>query len=167
MADAYLAARDLCIKFAERHNLQFTEDGSCGFGRPCVGFMRGSRYVAHNPYDYNGDIKPIAGTECELARPPHKLVPDAYHKADCMAVLIKDESPRAAVLQLAEWVRHLERAGEVRIVPYAAPIDAALFLDRTDRIAHAVIVVPRNPPHEAKDDAPDATAERFAAMELE
>lgn len=169
MSDLYPAAREICVKFAERNNLTFSENGSVGFMRPCVGFMRGNRYIDYNPYDWQGDdIKRIPETESPLSNPPSKLVPDAYHKHDCMAVLVQEDDVRGAVVQLAEWVRHLERGGDVKIVPFRAPLDAASFFDRTDRIAHAIVVVPRSTPHERKpEDGPDATAERFAAMELE
>ena len=37
--------RSVLLAFAEKHGLIFEERGEVGFGRPCVGFTDGTRYV--------------------------------------------------------------------------------------------------------------------------
>lgn len=104
-----------CKEFAANHKLIFEDEGTCGFGRECVGFLaKNGNWLDHNPTD-SGDYTPIEAAACEAVRPPCDLVPDAYYKHDCMAVLGHGSH---AVAQLAAWVRHLERAGNVRIVKY-------------------------------------------------
>lgn len=113
------AARALCQRFANEHKLVFEDQGECGFGRPCVGFLADGNWLAHNPdrltpSRYGHDYTPIADLACEACYAPEGV--DAYHKHDCFAVLGRGAE---AIMQLAVWVRHLEAAGKVEVVQYA------------------------------------------------
>jgi hypothetical protein len=46
-------------EFAKSFGLTLSIDGEVGFGRPCVGLLKGSSYVYYNPYKYlsNGEIE--------------------------------------------------------------------------------------------------------------
>lgn len=110
----YGEARQICIDFALKHNLTFTEEGECEFFWDCVGFLdeTGHSYVDHNPISYKTyEIMPVY--ECGDAWPPEGI--DAYHKHDCLVVLGRGEEPTVG---LAKWVKKLESAGEVKIVKY-------------------------------------------------
>jgi hypothetical protein len=122
-------AREICRQFANKHKVIFEDKGECGFGRPCVGFIRGSGYIAHNPCT-SGDYSPIAEFADDRLYPPVP-VPDAYHKHDCLAVLARGDEPNyeKAIEQLAAWVKHLESLGEVEVGQYetgATGLQAAL-----------------------------------------
>lgn len=110
-------SRALCQRFANQHKLIFEDKGEVGFGRPCVGFLRGPGYVNYNPlndrtYDY------IWPRDLRLSPPTDTT--DAYHKHDCLAVLALGDEPdyETAIDQLAAWVTHLESQGEVEIAQY-------------------------------------------------
>lgn len=108
----YSEAKEICEKFALKHKIIFDEEGECGIGRECVGFSSGNSWIDHNPHNYS-DYKPLKKFACKAARPPAGI--DAYHKHDCLAVLGHGE---ASVIQLAKWVKHMEKSGEVEIVEY-------------------------------------------------
>jgi hypothetical protein len=73
-------------------------DGECGFGRPCVGLSSGDKWV-----DWRGDEGPP--NYFPLPDPYDGWVPmDAYHKHDCVAVLIHDDNKAAAWTQLRLWL---------------------------------------------------------------
>lgn len=129
-------AKEICEKFALKHKVIFDEEGTCGFGRSCVGFSSGSGWVDHNPRELSGVYARIDELACEAANPP--LGVDAYHKHDCLAVLGLGSEP---VIQLATWVRHMEAAGDVKIMSYATGatgIQALMY----GAIGHAVFVTP-------------------------
>jgi hypothetical protein len=109
----YQEAKEICEKFALKHKVIFDEEGECGFGRDCVGFSSGGGWIDHNPYNRGGDYEPIEKFACGAAQPPPGV--NAYHKHDCLAVL---EHGEESVIQLAQWVKHMEAAGEVKIVDY-------------------------------------------------
>lgn len=101
-------------RFANEHKVILEDRGEIGFGRPCVGFLRQS-YIAFNPtkepdYDY-------VWPEDIRLRPP-KTVVDAYHKHDCLAVLVHGDDYDKALAQLNAWVGHLEAQGTVELAQY-------------------------------------------------
>lgn len=109
-------AIEICNQFALKHKVIFEEQGEVGFGRPCVGFMRGNNYVDYRPY-HSETCEPI-WPENDAIRAP-EATPNAYHKHDCLAVLVHGENYDAAKIELAEWVKHIEAQGEVEIASYA------------------------------------------------
>jgi len=89
-------------KFAEKHGLTYTLEGECGFGRECVGILKGDNYIDYNPTDR--DCEYITGLYNEKL---YDIVPPkAYHKHNCLAVLGRDEE---SIKQLSEWVDELEK----------------------------------------------------------
>jgi hypothetical protein len=106
-------ARKICEEFASKHKVIFEDEGECGFGRECVGFIaRGDNYVAFNPTDAE-TYEIIEEFECDNAEAPDDV--ESYHKHDCMAVLGRGDE---AIIGLAKWVEKLESFGNVRIVEY-------------------------------------------------
>jgi len=106
---------DRLLDFSKKHELTLVIDGECGFGRPCVGYTSPmGNYVDYNPTRYP-DYDEIP----ELCSDDHfDLAPsDAYHKHDCMAVLVHDDNKDEALEQLLEWVGALEDRG-VTVVEY-------------------------------------------------
>jgi hypothetical protein len=102
----------ICQDFANKHKIIFEDEGECGFGRECVGFMKGG-WISYNPIrDDNYTIYPV-GDNPDLLPPDN--VTDAYHKYDCLAILGRGEK---AIIQLAKWVKHLESKGNPKIVQY-------------------------------------------------
>lgn len=109
------AATENCQRFANAHKVVFEDHGEVGFGRPCVGFKHGGNYVNYNPLRYP-DYAYVWPRDERLLAPPE--TPDAYHKHDCLAVLVHDANYAVAVLQLDAWVRHLEAQGAVSVVDF-------------------------------------------------
>jgi len=107
-----IEAREICQVFANKHKVIFEDEGECGFGRECVGFNYGGAWVDHNPY-HRETYDPIPEFACPDAEAPEGV--DFYHKHDCLAVLGRGDK---AIIQLAQWVRHMEAQGEVEIVEY-------------------------------------------------
>jgi hypothetical protein len=88
--EKYLFLRD----WAAANKCALEDKGEVGFGRPCVGIMYGSSYV---DWDY--------------ATMPSRSVPvDAYHKHDCLAVLVHGDDYDAALEQLYTWVVAINEA---------------------------------------------------------
>jgi len=106
-------ARAICQRFANEHKVIFEDEGEVGFGRECVGFQRGEAYVDYNPTNRT-TYEEIEEFACPGAEPPD-TVPDAYHKHDCLAVLGRGDD---VIMQLAAWVEHMEKQGDVSIVSY-------------------------------------------------
>jgi len=103
-------------EFANKHKLIFEDRGEVGFGRSCVGFLhRAGGYVEYNP-TRSKSWEYIWPSDPRLRAP--KGTPDAYHKHDCMAVLVRGEDYDAALKQLSAWVEHLEAQGELEVVDY-------------------------------------------------
>lgn len=111
--------------FANKHQLVFKK-GEVGFCRPCVGFAHGDSFVAHNPFDYE-TLEPIPDFEDDRLNPPDG-VGDAYHKHDCLCVLVEDDNYDAAMGQLLTWVRHLESIGELEVAHYKTGATGAQLL---------------------------------------
>lgn len=101
-------AREEIQKFANKHKLIFEDKGEVGFGRPCVGLTYGNNYLNYNPMRHP-DYKTVPGFEGEWL--PKEGVPDAYHKHDCVAVLVSSDNYDEAIIQLGRWVRYLEAYG--------------------------------------------------------
>jgi hypothetical protein len=136
MAVIVALARQRIEAFAQAHRIVFEDQGEIGIMRPCVGLRHGdhhiayrpTRYVYASPFDINiSDIVRIPGFEDDRVYPPDSVT-DAYHKDECIAVLVQGERDDttgrpvqaaydAAILQLADWVAHLDALG-VEIVPY-------------------------------------------------
>ena len=128
-------ARDICQRFANEHEIIFKKRGTCGFGRPCVGFSSGDQWIDYNPY-HRTTYEPLPGFSGDRLRAPYDLVPDTYHKADCLAVLAHPKAERGsgmfagdldemdlydydpAIIQLALWVQHMEAQGPLEVVDH-------------------------------------------------
>lgn len=103
-------------RFANEHRVIFQDKGKVGFGRPCVGFIsQGGNYVDYEPISY-ADYEPILGFD-NSPRPSDNIT-DAYHKHNCLAVLVRDENYDEALRQLNEWVIEMEAKGPVEIAEY-------------------------------------------------
>ena len=111
--------REICQKFANNHKLIFEDEGECGFGRECVGFIaRGGNYLDYNPYKSNESYEQIEELQCEAVEPPDDV--NAYHKHECMAVLGRGDE---AIDQLAKWVDKINEAGNVKIHEFETGAD--------------------------------------------
>jgi len=110
--------RDIVQDFANKHKLVFQDHGECGFGRPCVGLLHGDSYVDYRPMrkapppDYY-----VRVFENDDFRYVPEDVPDAYHKHDCIAVLVHNDDYELAIRQLAAWVLYLD-ANNAKVVEY-------------------------------------------------
>lgn len=111
------SAREICQRFAGEHKLVFTEAGTVGFGRLCVGFGNDDNYLEYNPRSSGGSFDEIWPHDRRLS-PPRDLTPNAYHKHNCFAVLVEDDDYDKAIEELAAWVQHLERQGKVEVCHY-------------------------------------------------
>lgn len=114
--------REKLEKFALKHKLILEEKGEVGFGRPCVGFLTGDSYVYYNPIS-EGDYMPIK--ELYDARHYNIVPDDAYHKTDCMAVLVHEDNYNEGLKQLGEWIDKLEKIG-VEVVGFDPKPDSLL-----------------------------------------
>lgn len=82
----------MMIAWCEENNCTLQTKGEVGFGRPCVGVLYGQTYV---DYDY------------ELGYPVNGgfwTPENAYHKHDCLAVLVHDEDYNSALDELYNWI---------------------------------------------------------------
>lgn len=94
--------RENIQKFANDHKVIFEDEGEIGFCRPCVGLLRGNCYVAYNPYDYASEDYDYIQEYYDQRL--YDIVPeDGYHKADHVAVLVRD-TQEEALRQLSDWV---------------------------------------------------------------
>lgn len=102
-------------RFANEHKVILEDDGEIGFGRPCVGFLRGGSYIAYNPRCYPG-LKLVWPYDRRLG--PPKAVRDAYHKGNYLAILVPDDNYDKALCQLNAWVECLRSLGEIEVVDF-------------------------------------------------
>lgn len=102
-------------RFAIDNKLILEEKGSVGFGRDCVGFVKGSGYINYNPTTYP-DFD-LAFPNREYIYPPN-TAPDAYHKHECMCVLVHDDNYKKALRQLYAWVNHLTDSNNFEVLEY-------------------------------------------------
>lgn len=63
-------ARAICERFAVDHKVIFDDEGEVGFGRECVGFRDGGKYIDHNPCTSGGDYEPIKELACDACHAP-------------------------------------------------------------------------------------------------
>jgi hypothetical protein len=133
----YEQAEKICQDFANRHTILFIRFGECGFGRDCSGFNRDGKWIDYNPTRAvykpgainSHDFQPVPEFCKTDLTPDGELVPNAYHKHDCLAVLhgtsdplraFSEDAPepeedpndpnmQSAVIQLALWVQDMER----------------------------------------------------------
>ena len=101
--------------FADKHGISLVSKGEVGFGRSCVGFTMGSNYIDYCPIDMS-TYEPIEKLNDDRLYAPDGV--EAYHKHNCLAVLVEDDDYDEALRQLAMWVDHLTSQGEVEIVSY-------------------------------------------------
>jgi len=101
--------------FANEHKLILEDKGEVGFGRPCVGFIKGTGYINYNPLDRSDYLTKVFAGDEDLT--PPQGVPNAYHKHSCMAVLVHGHDYDAALEELAVWVDDWSRIG-VRVVDF-------------------------------------------------
>lgn len=111
-------ARATCEAFAKKLGVLFDDAGECGFGRPCVGFRHGDQWVAYNPLvmefapgALNPKYMPLREVEDARLQADPNETPNAYHKSDCLAVLVHGGNVEAAVLELAAWASRLDALG--------------------------------------------------------
>ena len=102
-------------EFANEHKLILEDKGEVGFGRPCVGFIKGTGYIDYDPLDRPDYLTKVFPNDKDLD--PPQGVPNAYHKHSCMAVLVHGDDYDAALEELAVWVDDLNRIG-VRVVDF-------------------------------------------------
>lgn len=79
----------MVTEWASRFGCTLSVKGEVGFGRPCVGILNGQSYV-----DYGYDLG--------IWTPE-----DAYHKHDCLAVLVYGDDYDKGLEQLIKWVEWL------------------------------------------------------------
>jgi len=94
--------------FADKHDLTFEGRGEVGFGRPCVGFTKCTGYIEYNAIKAPA-YDAVWPSDAHMCVPPG--VPDAYHKATCMSVLVDDDDYDTALRQLLIWVEAWEMSG--------------------------------------------------------
>lgn len=105
--------------------------GEVGFGRNCVGFIHDESGSYVDLYEMGADYLPV-DPELEQATRPPAMVADAYHKHDCLAVLVHGEALPSAVAQLYAWVGSLRLNGfTVKVVPRRTMDVSALLGSRT------------------------------------
>lgn len=105
------------IDWAMDNRVIITE-GECGFGRPCVGVSDGSKWVDWRATTGAPDYKPIPGEY-------DGWVPnDAYHKHDCVAVLVHNDNAELAWIQLAAWLNAIILNGWTVLHETRTPADA-------------------------------------------
>ena len=88
-------------EWASRYGATLQINGQVGFGRPCVGVLKGGHYV---------DTADVKGREAYQPGGDWWEPEDSYHKHDCLAVLNHDDDT-AALRQLYEWVKWLDGHG--------------------------------------------------------
>lgn len=97
--------------FADKWNVEYTEEGEIGFGRECVGLLKDDNYIAYNPTD-DSTYENISEFYNEVL---YDITPEnAYHKGCYLAVLGRNED---RIIQLSEWIDKLKEL-DVSIVKY-------------------------------------------------
>lgn len=119
--------------FARQHGIHFDEKGECGFGRPCVGMGSSGHWIDYNPSTFP-DYTPVAELYDERLAPGPEA-PDAYHKHQCLVVLVHNGDIDHAVRQLHEWIKRLRSYGRLEIVEFQTGATGfqALFSGTTGR----------------------------------
>lgn len=106
-------ANEFLKDFVFKHDLTLKKKGEVGFGRPCVGILRGNCYVEYNPYEdktyepikefYNEDISKFSSY-------------NSYHKHSCFAVLVEDGDYNNGLIELAKWLSKINDKYEIKFV---------------------------------------------------
>jgi hypothetical protein len=119
------------IQFCDEIDAEFHIHSSCGIVRPCIGIIKDNGFVSYNPiYDW-GNIEPYEMknkdnegdyiTELYCEEFDKIKASDAYHKFDCLAVLLSESNAnknyKEAIGQLYKWVIALEKIG-VELIHY-------------------------------------------------
>lgn len=91
------------IQWAHKNKCVLELEGECGFGRECVGIVRGHNYPDYQWYDK--ETWDRADSNGDVWSPPN-----AYHKHDCVAVLGRGEEAES---QLYDWLKWFEDNGFV------------------------------------------------------
>ena len=103
-------------RFANQYQLILECAGEVGFGRPCVGFLnKTGNFLDINPYKYP-DFKPVWPIDDRLY--DRNAAPDAYHKHDCLCVLVHDDNFDKALIQLNNWINSPEKKGELCVAQF-------------------------------------------------
>jgi len=119
-------ARKYCEDFAEKYNLDFDDESQCGFGRPCVGLLDKSAgtYIEYNPLDPEYEyVEELYNEVFEDTAPV-----DAYHKHTCFAVLARNDDYDGAIIQLADWLRAIEKDHTIEIISTGEVCDANILM---------------------------------------
>ena len=109
-----MSKNEICQKFANDYKLIFEDRGEVGFSRPCVGFIKGNSYLDISPFIYPNFDNLI--DDDLVLWPPHD-VKDAYHKHDCLCVLVHDNNYDEGIRQLILWVKDIE-SKTVEVIKY-------------------------------------------------
>lgn len=103
------------VLWCATNGMKLELEGSCGFGRECVGVSNGSSYADYHWMDEK--------TYKRLDNNGEVWTPDdAYHKHDCVAVLGRG---RKAESDLYDWLQWFDKAG-FKVEMGTQPIDPAL-----------------------------------------
>lgn len=107
MADSKISHDEMIVyltRWAADQGCTLDLKGEVGFGRECIGIVKGNQYVD------------TGLTLQDVLRPD-----DAYHKQDCLAVLGRDTDQ---LEQLYDWVRAIDEAGYFVHTRFRRPKDA-------------------------------------------
>jgi hypothetical protein len=110
--------RDWLKTWAADRKVILEDHGQVGFGRPCVGISHGNGYIDLGPQvQYGGAPGHPEDAFWYAEAIPEAYAPDgvddAYHKHDCLAVLVHDDDYDKALRQLYLWVQSIDAAGLV------------------------------------------------------
>lgn len=106
--------KELLERFALDHKVILEEEGQVGMGRPCVGFTKGTSYIAYNPINMV-TFETLSAFGDDRIR---DCAPEnAYDKSDHLAVLVHDDNYEGALQELVGWVRDLNEIG-VEVLQY-------------------------------------------------
>ncbi len=83
-----------------KNNLKLNLEGECGIGRECVGISTGDQYPS---YTWMNDDYERIDDNGNVWTPPN-----AYHKADCVAVLGRGEEAES---ELYDWLQWFDQNG--------------------------------------------------------
>jgi hypothetical protein len=98
-------------KWGDENRCFFQAHGECGFGRPCVGMIATGHYIDYGGYTSFDPPTQIEGYDSVRNKVCQSSPEDAYHKDDCLAVLVHGDDYDEATRQLYEWVKGIDAAG--------------------------------------------------------
>lgn len=88
--------RDWMAIWCAKNHAQLSLDGSCGFGRECVGILVGDNYPDY--YWHDSKTYERADNNGRVWTPE-----DAYHKCDCVAVLGRGDEAEDQLYRWLKW----------------------------------------------------------------